>query len=89
MQDLLLQVYINFFSVILGSRNRTPSERSLSQMDKNKVITAYRRGFLTVRECGQILGIEELQLQSLLAAEESRTGKLPPAPDDRRLGTGS
>lgn len=58
-------------------------------MDKSKVIAAYRRGFLTVRECGQILGIEELQLQSLLAAEESRTGILPPVPGDRQLGTGS
>jgi len=58
-------------------------------MDKSKVITAYRRGFLTVRECGQILGIEELQLQSLIAVEEGRTGSLPPAPGDRQLDTGS
>ncbi|MEK3684145.1 hypothetical protein [Paenibacillus sp. FSL R10-2736] len=58
-------------------------------MDKSKVIAAYRRGFLTVRECGQVLGIEELQLQSLLAAEEGRAGSLPPAPGDRQLETGS
>ncbi|WP_339218745.1 hypothetical protein [Paenibacillus sp. FSL H8-0332] len=58
-------------------------------MDKSKVITAYRRGFLTVRECGQILGIEELQLQSLLTAEESRTGSRFPAPDCDSLETGS
>lgn len=31
-------------------------------MDKSKVITAYRRGFITVRECGQILGMEDEQL---------------------------
>lgn len=66
-----------------------PSERSVTQMDKSKVLTAYRRGFLTVRECGQILGIEELQLQSLLAAEEARTACLPPVPDNRKLETGS
>lgn len=47
-------------------------ERSLTQMDKSKVIAAYRRGFLTVRECGQILGVEELQLQSLLKVEEGK-----------------
>lgn len=58
-------------------------------MDKSKVITAYRRGFLTVRECGQILGIEELQLQSLLTAEESRTGSRLPAPGSDSLETGS
>ncbi|MEK4059386.1 MULTISPECIES: hypothetical protein [Paenibacillus] len=52
-------------------------------MDKSKVIAAYRRGFLTVRECGQILGIEELQLQSLLQLEESKT-TLPPS--NRRIG---
>ncbi|WP_342546936.1 hypothetical protein NST69_19355 [Paenibacillus sp. FSL P2-0089] len=58
-------------------------------MDKSKVITAYRRGFLTVRECGQILGIEELQLQSLLTAEEGRTGGRLPVPGSESLETGS
>jgi hypothetical protein len=27
-------------------------------MDKRKVITAYCRGFLTIQECAQILGID-------------------------------
>lgn len=58
-------------------------------MDKSKVITAYRRGFLTVRECGQILGIEEAQAQSLLTAEEGRTGGRLPAPGSDSLETGS
>ncbi|WP_179088054.1 hypothetical protein [Paenibacillus sp. FSL R7-0273] len=53
-------------------------------MDKSKVIAAYRRGFLTVRECGQILGVEELQLQSLLRQEEGRQN-VPPA--QRRMGS--
>jgi exonuclease VII small subunit len=41
-------------------------------MDKSKVITAYQRGFITVRECGQILGVEEVQLMRLLQQEESK-----------------
>ncbi len=61
-----------------------PCERSLIQMDKSKVIAAYRRGFLTVRECGQILGVEELQLQSLLKLEESKQ-TVPPA--QRKIGS--
>ncbi|WP_340024438.1 hypothetical protein MHI24_04850 [Paenibacillus sp. FSL K6-1096] len=57
-------------------------------MDKSKVITAYQRGFLTVRECGQILGMEERQLQSLLALEEGRSVRRP-APENDSLETGS
>jgi hypothetical protein len=30
-------------------------------MDKRKVITAYRRGFITIQECAQILGIDSMQ----------------------------
>jgi len=41
-------------------------------MDKSKVIAAYRRGFITVHECGQILGVEEMQLKRLLQQEESQ-----------------
>jgi exonuclease VII small subunit len=41
-------------------------------MDKRKVIAAYRRGFITVHECGQILGVEEMQLKRLLQQEESK-----------------
>ncbi|MEK5446923.1 MULTISPECIES: hypothetical protein [Paenibacillus] len=53
-------------------------------MDKSKVIAAYRRGFLTVRECGQILGLEELQLQSLLRQEE---GKQNVSQAQQRIGS--
>ncbi|QWU14633.1 hypothetical protein SAMN04487895_106221 [Paenibacillus sophorae] len=41
-------------------------------MDKSKVIDAYRRGFITVKECGQILGVEDVQLQLLLRQELSK-----------------
>ncbi|WP_155990565.1 hypothetical protein [Paenibacillus graminis] len=59
-------------------------ERSYIPMDKSKVIDAYRRGFLTVRECGQVLGVEERQLQSLLALEDDKAACLPPS---RRIGS--
>ncbi|MEC0243328.1 hypothetical protein P4H66_26290 [Paenibacillus dokdonensis] len=35
-------------------------------MDKRKVITAYRRGFITIQECGQILGIEDIRLSRMV-----------------------
>lgn len=35
-------------------------------MDKRKVITAYRRGFLTLQECAQVLGMERNQLDRML-----------------------
>lgn len=35
-------------------------------MDKRKVIDAYRRGFLTLQECAQILGVERSQLKGLM-----------------------
>ncbi|WP_187355260.1 hypothetical protein ['Paenibacillus yunnanensis' Narsing Rao et al. 2020] len=50
-------------------------------MDKSKVITAYRRGFVTFRECVQILGIGEPELRSLLelaeckASDEARSAR--------------
>lgn len=43
-----------------------------TKMDKSKVIAAYKRGFITVHECGQILGVEEMQLKRLLQLEESK-----------------
>ncbi|MNO08264.1 hypothetical protein D3C81_2308320 [compost metagenome] len=48
-------------------------------MDKSKVLAAYRRGFLTIRECGQILGIEERQLHSLLQLEKDKPAFPSPA----------
>lgn len=35
-------------------------------MDKRKVITAYRRGFITMQECAQILGIDSLQIMGMV-----------------------
>lgn len=35
-------------------------------MDKRKVITAYRRGFISMRECAQILGIDSPQLMGMM-----------------------
>ncbi|BFH61794.1 MULTISPECIES: hypothetical protein [Paenibacillus] len=35
-------------------------------MDKRKVINAYRRGFITIQECGQILGIEDIRLNRMV-----------------------
>jgi hypothetical protein len=35
-------------------------------MDKRKVITAYQRGFITIQECSQILGIENVHLSRLI-----------------------
>ncbi|SET52544.1 hypothetical protein [Paenibacillus sp. NFR01] len=46
-------------------------------MDKSKVLAAYKRGFLTARECGQILGMDEAQLQSLLQLEDDKPAEPP------------
>lgn len=35
-------------------------------MDKRKVITAYRRGFITIQECAQILGVDSGQAAGLV-----------------------
>ncbi|MBW7457051.1 hypothetical protein ACFOLF_05280 [Paenibacillus sepulcri] len=35
-------------------------------MDKRKVIAAYKRGFINVQECAQILGIDMAQLSGLM-----------------------
>lgn len=48
-------------------------------MDKRKVIDAYRRGFLTLQECAQILGMENAQMVGLL-------GDVPD-PDESERGT--
>jgi len=34
-------------------------------MDKRKAIAAYRRGWLTLHECAQILGIQSEQLRTI------------------------
>ncbi|MEX2460818.1 MAG: hypothetical protein WD469_05885 [Paenibacillaceae bacterium] len=35
-------------------------------MDKRKVITAYYRGFITIQECAQILGMDVKQTISIV-----------------------
>ncbi len=35
-------------------------------MDKRKVIAAYRRGFITLEECAQIIGVNDDQMQLLI-----------------------
>ncbi len=41
-------------------------------MDKRKVIEAYRRGLITLQECGQILGADKTQLDDLVSVENYR-----------------
>lgn len=41
-------------------------------MDKVKVIEAYRRGLITLQECGQILGAEKTQIDDLVSVESLR-----------------
>lgn len=67
-----LDVYFCLFTVILDNSIRSLSERKVYLMDKSKVISAYRRGFITFRECGQILGVEDVQLKRLVQLEENR-----------------
>ncbi|MDQ6418229.1 hypothetical protein RB620_02145 [Paenibacillus sp. LHD-117] len=35
-------------------------------MDKLKVIAAYRRGFITIQECAQIIGVDSKQINRLV-----------------------
>ncbi|MCR2803010.1 hypothetical protein [Paenibacillus soyae] len=35
-------------------------------MDKRKVIAAYRRGFITIQECAQIIGVDSRQAARLV-----------------------
>ncbi|WP_168928301.1 hypothetical protein [Paenibacillus ginsengarvi] len=48
-------------------------------MDKRKVITAYRRGFITIQECAQILGIDSMQVVGMVDDQKQ--------PDSARLYT--
>ncbi|WP_165971972.1 hypothetical protein [Paenibacillus piri] len=47
-------------------------------MDKRKVIMAYRRGFITIQECAQILGIDTPQIVGLV--EDPELNGLPRNP---------
>ncbi|CAM2800727.1 hypothetical protein PASE110613_01385 [Paenibacillus sediminis] len=46
-------------------------------MDKRKVIAAYRRGFITIQECAQILGVESAQLSKLMDQPEKKERPFP------------
>lgn len=50
-------------------------------MDKRKVITAYRKGFITIQECAQILGIDSMQIMGMVndpdATQPTVTRKQP------------
>ncbi|WP_169081815.1 hypothetical protein [Paenibacillus sp. PL91] len=35
-------------------------------MDKRKVIAAYRRGFISIQECAQIIGVDSGQMTRLV-----------------------
>jgi hypothetical protein len=43
-------------------------------MDKRKVITAYRRGFITLQECAQILGIDSKQIIGIMQEPDRGAG---------------
>lgn len=36
------------------------------KMDKRKVIAAYRRGFISIQECAQIIGVDSGQMTRLV-----------------------
>lgn len=46
-------------------------------MEKHKVIEAYRRGLITLKECGQILGAEQHQIDDILSVEHGRRSIQP------------
>jgi hypothetical protein len=35
-------------------------------MDKRMVLSAYRKGFITMQECAQILGIDSMQIMGMI-----------------------
>jgi hypothetical protein len=49
-------------------------------MDKREVIMAYRRGLLTLQECAQILGLDNVRLIGLMREASGD----PPAPKRKR-----
>lgn len=50
-------------------------------MDKRKVITAYRRGFITIQECAQILGVDSMQVVGMVDEQkQSDPSRIYPLP---------
>jgi len=47
-------------------------------MDKRKVIAAYRRGFISIQECAQIIGVDSGQMAKLMNDPQykSETGRV-------------
>jgi hypothetical protein len=43
-------------------------------MDKRVVIAAYRRGWITIRECAQLLGLDTAQVAGVLRADRESGG---------------
>lgn len=43
-------------------------------MDKRKVIAAYQRGFITIKECAQILGIDSLEIMGMVSGPVIKEG---------------
>ncbi|MFC4777566.1 hypothetical protein ACFO9Q_12285 [Paenibacillus sp. GCM10023252] len=61
-------------------------------MDKRQVITAYRRGFVSLHECAQILGVDLNQLSRLMeepqsAREHSQSAKEHPHKDRQSVNS--
>lgn len=57
---------------------RVASRLEGMSVDKRKVIAAYRRGFITLQECAQIIGIDSLRVLGMVdePREESCPGRL-------------
>jgi len=46
-------------------------------MDKRKVIAAYRRGFINMQECAQILGVDAVQITGLMNDPQFKESSKP------------
>ncbi|WP_164472704.1 hypothetical protein [Cohnella candidum] len=46
-------------------------------MDKRKVIAAYRNGLISVQECAQILGVDNVQLIRLIREAGDAHRRMP------------
>jgi len=59
-------------------------------MDKSKVIAAYMRGFITLKECEQILGMDSSFILGMARDRAGAETAEPPAgrPESRQTGSG-
>ncbi|WP_410768359.1 hypothetical protein [Fontibacillus sp. BL9] len=58
-------------------------------MDKRKVIDAYRRGFLTLQECAQVLGVEKTHIVDLLEPAPAEHHQRDPLMDNQQATSNS